>query len=351
MHILTEWTSDDFDFYSGRILELWRNFLLATSELDQKAGRFVAIASMEDPKDPIEVKAVEMAKKAISIKNYAALGQIENLPGETALIRDEILRAYTDKEGMIDGLSKDLDSMIEHGEEDINEIMSMDKETPKLHRLISRHFLFSGPMPKTLGDVEYARENLSNRFRKNLTTLRTMRDAIDERDYDVLRNMAGGIRGQAFPKELIGQVKHGPTAEKIGPYVRSRLEPEERIKLGLPENIRPKMVQDAAFQTVWSFLHNMQLSAHRERVLRGRGVPSRRRRRPPESPEGWARSPEDIKYRRDRFQESVEKVCPICESELCRCCPECKQPECKCARDAADRIKMFAEFVDEDNIR
>ncbi len=352
MRILTEWTSEDFDFYSNRILELWINYLEATANLDQKAGRFATAASLGQPESSAEARAIELARKAIAIKNYSKLGAIGNLSGDTAIIRDEILRAFTEKEQLLDGLSRDLDSMIEQGEEDIDRMMTMKKETPRLHRLIAKHFLFSGPMPKTLRDVEAAREGLASRFRRNIATLKAMRDAIVERDYDALRSMAGGIRGQAFPKELIGQVKHGKTAQIIGPYVRSRLDPEQRIKMGLPEHIKPKMANDAAFQTVWSFIHNMQLSAHRERVVRGTGLPGKSRRRPPESPEGWIKSPEDVSGRHERYLENTEaSVCPICESGLCRCCPECKQPECRCDRDAIDRIKMFAEFVDEDNIQ
>lgn len=72
---------------------------------------------------------------------------------------------------------------------------------------------------------------------------------------------------------------------------------------------------DAPFSVVMGFLSNMQL------VGLGLGV--------------------------RRGEDTEKNVCPVCESEMCRCCPECKRHKCVCEQIAADRIKLMAEFLED----
>jgi hypothetical protein len=126
-----------------------------------------------------------------------------------------------------------------------------------------------------------------NRYTRNIQTLESMGRAIESGNWDDLKPHAGSMGPIAFPKG--------------------------------------RAAPDAPFSVVMGFLANMQLVGLGLGVQRGSGGPG-------------GRGP----------REDAEKdVCPVCESEMCRCCPKCKRHKCVCEQIASNRIKLMAEFLED----
>jgi hypothetical protein len=378
--LLNEWNTEDFVYFGKRIEMLQKAFLATENPterqeiqqelpmiLDQmieagqdevddlsRPGKYVVTFETEDD-EPINIEVEAEDSPTAQTKAY------EKYTGETA---PEDAAEYVQR------ISKMPDAYIA---DRVAEIM--------------------GRFPRDDDQAEDWRNFIVNKYKKNIITLKAMRDAIAANDLDAMREMAGSVRQQAFPHELIGSRKatekeRGAALSKAAEWEEmareARIEGDfeaakeykeqakaerERVpdikfirqkgeevvtstgkKIQLPPKfITAKPAADAMFQVPLAFIDNMMLRGEDLGVLKkGTGLPGARR----VSRRGWL-PPRQPKWpKREGPSEGTElEVCPICESDFCRCCPDCRLPDCRCEEIKEDRIRMISEFVNEDLIK